>query len=43
MHLIQNDLDDMVTLWNAHRIRQSYNTIGGIPNILYDLPLLNGI
>ena len=42
MHLIQKELDDVVTLWNAHRIRPSCNTTGGIPSVIYDFPLLNG-
>ena len=42
MHIIQKELDDVVTLWNSHQIRPTNNTIGGIPNVLYELPLLNG-
>ena len=42
MHIIQRELDDIVSLWNTHRIRPCMNTTGGIPNVLYQLPVLNG-
>ena len=41
--LIQQDLDKVTEHWNSHYIRKSrYDTISGIPNILYMLPEYNG-
>ena len=42
MHIIQKELDNVVILWNTHRVRPSTNTIAGIPDVLYKLPVLNG-
>ena len=37
--LLQKELFNVVKNWNCHRIRKSgFDTIGGIPNQLYDLP-----
>ncbi|CAB4011709.1 Hypothetical predicted protein [Paramuricea clavata] len=41
--LIQQDLDRVKDHWNSHYIRKSrYDTVSGIPNILYYLPEYNG-
>ena len=41
--LIQQDLDKVRDHWNSHYIRKSrYDTVSGIPNILYHLPEYNG-
>lgn len=41
--LIQHDLDNVRDHWNSHYIRKSrYDTVSGIPNILYMLPEYNG-
>ena len=38
-HLIQTDLDKVQEQWNSHYIRKSrYDTVAGIPDILYLLP-----
>ena len=42
MHIIQRELGDAVSLWNTHKSRPCMNTIGGIPDVLYQLPVLNG-
>ena len=40
--LLQDELDEIVSMWNQHRIRCTRNcdSPGGIPNILYFLPSL---
>ena len=41
--LIQLDLDKVMEHWNSHYIRKSrYDTVSGIPNVLYMLPDYNG-
>ena len=42
--LIQQGLDEFVTDWNSHRIRQSKmaEAPGGIPNVLFNFPTLKG-
>lgn len=42
MKLIQDELIMIADEWNAHRIRQSAENPGGIPDILYFLPHHNG-
>ena len=34
MHIIRKELDNVVILWNTHRVRPSTNTIAGIPDVL---------
>ena len=38
MHLIQPELSLIVQEWNTHRIRQSSENPGDIPDVLYFLP-----
>ena len=38
MHLIQNELALIAQEWNTHRIQQSCNNPGGVPDVLYFLP-----
>lgn len=38
MHLIQEELSLIAQEWNTHRIRQSSENPGGIPDVLYFLP-----
>ena len=40
--LIQQELDEVKESWNSHYIRRScFDTVSGIPNILYRLPEYN--
>ena len=43
--LIQKELDQFASEWNAHRIRHNWmaNAPAGVPNVLYYLPSLNGM
>ena len=43
MRLIQNELVLIANEWNSHRIRQSAENPGGIPDVLYFLPHQNGM
>ena len=43
MHILQMELDDVVALWNTHRIRRNSNNAGGMPDELHILSLLNGM
>ncbi len=38
MNVIQDDLDAMKSIWNAHRIRKNKTHANGIPNLLFYLP-----
>ena len=38
MHLIQDELSLIAQKWNTHRIRQSSENPGGVPDVLYFLP-----
>ena len=41
--MIQQELDEVKESWNSHYIRRShFDTVSGIPNILYRLPEYNG-
>ncbi|XP_046842108.1 uncharacterized protein LOC124436205 [Xenia sp. Carnegie-2017] len=41
--VLQNELNDIIDHWNTHYIRRSrYDTIPGVPNLLYFLPELTG-
>ena len=44
MSTLQKELDDVVKLWNSHRIRSSKNQIAlnGRPVLMYHLPQLYG-
>lgn len=43
--LIQNQLDCFTVEWNSHMIRKSAmaEAPGGIPNVLYEFPVLTGV
>lgn len=42
--LIKRELDEFVSLWNEHKIRQSTgDCLGGIPNDMYQMPQHYGI
>ena len=43
MELLQNELLLIANEWNSHRIRQSAENPGGIPDVLYFLPHQNGM
>ena len=43
MHILQMELDDVVALWNTHKIRRNSNNAGGMPDELHILSLLNGM
>nr|XP_022287723.1 uncharacterized protein LOC111100295 [Crassostrea virginica] len=44
MQMIQDELEDIVELWNTHRIRPYRNRVtpSGRPTIMYDIPYLYG-
>jgi len=42
MNLIQDELARIAEEWNTHRIRQSAQSPGGVPDVLYFLPHQNG-
>ena len=42
MDLIQNELAEVAHEWNTHRIRPSSTNPGGMPDMLYFLPEIEG-
>ncbi|CAB1430415.1 unnamed protein product [Pleuronectes platessa] len=44
LEIIERELQDVVHLWNTHRIRSSRNTVspGGRPVMMYTIPQLFG-
>lgn len=42
LHIVQQKLDEIKGEWNIHMRRGNNNQIGGIPNVLYNHPQLQG-
>lgn len=43
MHIVQQKLNDIKAEWNSHRRRPNRTHPGGIPNVLFCHPQLQGI
>ena len=42
MDLIQKELNEVAHEWNTHRIRPNSTNPGGVPDMLYFLPEIEG-